>query len=77
MTDAYVNAIVDPGAVTKAANEIADLGAVDTVHVVTGQYDIVAQLELDDPNDLPNVVADEIHSVTGVVDTVTNVAFEP
>jgi hypothetical protein len=34
-------------------------------------------LELDDPNDLPNVVADEIHSVTGVVDTVTNVAFEP
>jgi len=77
MTNAYVNAIVDPGAVTKAANEIADLGAVDTVHVVTGQYDIVAQLELDDPNDLPNVVADEIHSVTGVVDTVTNVAFEP
>lgn len=77
MTDAYVNAIVDPGAVTKAANEIADLSAVDTVPVVTGQYDIVAQLELDDPNDLPNVVADEIHSVTGVVDTVTNVAFEP
>lgn len=77
MTDAYVNAIVDPGAVTKAANEIADLDAVDTVHVVTGQYDIIAQLELDDPNDLPNVVAEQIHSVTGVVDTVTNVAFEP
>jgi anthranilate phosphoribosyltransferase len=77
MTDAYVNAIVDPGAVTKAANEIADLGAVDTVHVVTGEYDVVAQLVLDDPNDLPHVVADEIHSVTGVVDTVTNVAFEP
>lgn len=77
MTDAYVHAIVDPGAVSQAATDIADVEAVDTVHVVTGEYDIVAQLVLDDPNDLPHVVADEIHSVTGVVDTVTNVAFEP
>lgn len=77
MTDAYVNVIVDPGAVSQAANDIADLDAVDTVHVVTGEYDVIVQLELDDPNDLPSVVADEIHSVTGVVDTVTNVAFEP
>lgn len=77
MTDAYVNAIVDPGAVSQAASDVADLDAVDTVHVVTGEFDVVAQLELDDPNDLPNVVADDIHSVTGVVNTVTNVAFEP
>lgn len=77
MTDAYVNAIVEPGAVSRAANHIADIEAVDTVHVVTGEYDVIAQLELDDPNDLPLVVADEIHSVTGVVDTLTNVAFEP
>jgi anthranilate phosphoribosyltransferase len=77
MTDAYVNAIVDPRAVSKAADEIADLDAVDTVHVVTGDFDVIAQLVLDDPDDLPHVVADEIHSVTGVVDTVTNVAFEP
>ena len=77
MTDAYVNVLVDAGAVTAAADEIGDLDAVSTVHVVTGEYDIIAQLELDDPNDLPGVVADEIHSVSGVVDTVTNVAFEP
>lgn len=77
MTDAYVNAIVEPGAVSQAANHIADIEAVDAVHVVTGEYDVIAQLELDDPNDLPLVVADEIHSVTGVVDTLTNVAFEP
>ncbi|MFC4544013.1 Lrp/AsnC ligand binding domain-containing protein [Halosolutus amylolyticus] len=77
MTDAYVNILVDPGAVTDAANEIGDLDAVSTVHVVTGEYDVIAQLDLDDSDDLPRVVADEIHGVAGVVDTVTNVAFEP
>ena len=77
MTDAYVNILADPGAVTAAANEIGDLDAVSTVHVVTGEYDIIAQLELTDPDDLPAVVAGEIHAVSGVVDTVTNVAFEP
>lgn len=77
MTDAYVNILVDAGAVSAAANEIADIDAVSTVHVVTGEYDVIAQLELDDPDDLPAIVADEIHSVTGVVDTVTNVAFGP
>lgn len=77
MTDAYVNVIVDAGAVSNAAAEIQALDAVTAVHVVTGEYDIIAQLDLDDPDDLPNVVADDIHSVTGVIDTVTNVAFEP
>ena len=77
MTDAYVNVIADAGAVSAAAAAIAEVDQVDTVHLVTGESDIVAQLELDDPNDLPHVVADEIHTVTGVVDTVTNVAFEP
>ncbi len=77
MTDAYVNILVDAGAVSQAANDIANVDAVNTVHVVTGEYDIVAQLDLADPDDLPTVVADEIHTVTGVVDTVTNVAFEP
>ena len=77
MTDAYVNVLVDAGAVSAAAKEIAELAEVSTVHVVTGEYDIIAQLELDDSNDLPGVVADDIHGVSGVLDTVTNVAFEP
>ena len=77
MTDAYVHILADPGAVTAAANEIDALEAVREIHVVTGEYDIIAQLELDDRDDLPAVVAEEIHGVSGVIDTVTNVAFEP
>lgn len=77
MTDAYVNVVVDAGAVSAAADEIADIEEVDTVHTVTGEYDIIAQVTLDDQSDLPNVVADRIHPVSGVAETVTNVAFEP
>lgn len=77
MTDAYVNVHVDTGAVSDVAADVADVPTVSTVHVVTGEYDLVAQLELDDLDDLPHVVADHVHDVPGVADTVTNVAFEP
>lgn len=77
MTHAYVNVILDAGTVSEAAREIAASDAVSAAHVVTGEYDIIAQLELDDRGDLPDVVLEEIHSVAGVVNTVTNVAFEP
>jgi anthranilate phosphoribosyltransferase len=77
MTDAYVNIVTNAGAASEAADAVADIDAVDTVHVVTGEHDIVAQLDLDDPDALPGVVADEIHAVPGVAETVTNVAFEP
>jgi len=77
MTDAYVNVLVDSGAVSNAANSIAELDEVSQVHLITGEYDIIAQVEVDDKNELPEVVADGIHDVSGVIDTVTNVAFEP
>ncbi len=77
MTDAFVNVVVQPGAVSSAAREIGRLDAVEQVHVVTGDHDVVAQLELTDGEKLPDVVADEIHTATGVVDTITNVAFKP
>jgi len=77
MTDAYVNVLVDAGAVSAAAEEIAEIDEVDVVHLVTGEYDVVAQVSLEDPDDLPGVVAEKIHPTSGVVETVTNVAFEP
>lgn len=77
MTDAYVNILVDPGVVSDVAHEIDEIDAVSDVHIVTGEYNLIAQLELEDPDDLPEVVAERIHGVSGVVDTVTNVAFDP
>lgn len=77
MTDAYVNVAVAAGAASEAARRIDALDSVSAAHLVTGEYDIVAQLDLSDADQIPTVVADEIHAVDGVADTVTNVAFEP
>jgi DNA-binding Lrp family transcriptional regulator len=76
MAEAYVHVIADPGAVSRAASAISELESVASVHVVTGEYDVIARLELEEVDDLPTVVAEEIHSITGVIDTVTSLAFE-
>jgi len=75
MTDAYVQIVSDPGAVMEAADRIQSLDAVEQLHVVTGEYDIIAYVSTDD-DDIPHVVAEGIHDVPGVIDTVTNVAYE-
>lgn len=77
MTDAYVNVMIEPGAVTDAVAEIQRLESVAAVHTVTGEYDAIAQLELETKEDIPAAVAEDIHAVGGVIDTFTNVAFEP
>lgn len=77
MTDAYVNIVVEPGAVQNAVEEIASHDAVNAIHTVTGEFDAIAQLELTSKEEIPTVVAEDIHGVSGVLDTVTNVAFEP
>lgn len=75
MPTAFVHIIVDQGALYHAAEEIAALNSISDVHVVTGEFDIIAQLELDDIAELPNVVGNEIHPISGVIETMTSVAF--
>jgi len=77
MTDAYVHIAVDAGAVSGVARQVADLEAVAAAHTVTGEFDVIAQLDLDSKEEIAEVVADHIHAVDGVADTNTNVAFEP
>ena len=77
MTDAYVHVMIDPGAVQQAAEAIAESGSVEAVQLVTGEADLMVRLSLDSKDDIARVVTDEIHSVSGVFDTETSVAFDP
>ncbi len=76
MTDAYVHVYAEPSAVKRVAEAISEIEAVEAVHTVTGEHDIVARLSVPEMNSIATVVTDEIHSVSGVLDTETNVAFE-
>lgn len=77
MTDAYVHVMVDPGAVSEAAMAIQRSDAVEAVHLVTGEADLIVRLDLESKDDIAAVVTEEIHAVDGVFDTETSVAFEP
>ena len=55
-------------AVQKISHPDARVLSVDTV---TGQYDVIAQLEAADPNQLANLVKDGIQRVEGVERTTT------
>lgn len=76
MTDAFVHVMIEPGAVQEAANAIAQSDSVERVHLVTGDADLVVQLDLESKDDIARVVTEEVHSVGGVFDTQTSVAFE-
>lgn len=75
MVDAYVHIITETGEVSSVAEEIKNIDEIEDMHVVTGDYDIIAQLNLENKEELPTVVANKIHSVSGIIDTLTNVAF--
>lgn len=77
MTDAFVHVITEPSGLAETADSIAQGDHVEEVYMVTGEHDIVALLDLDSKDDIAAAVTDEIHTVSGVVETVTNVAFEP
>lgn len=76
MTDAYVHIESEPTSVVHAAREVGEIEEVTAAHVVTGEYDVIAQVELDDPNDLPRVVTEKIQKTPPVEGTMTSVAYE-
>ncbi len=73
-TKAYLLVETAVGKTRDVAATLRDLEGVDTVDVVTGPYDIIAVIEGDDMSVVGNVVTERIHTVTGVVRTVTCVA---
>lgn len=75
VTGAYVHVVAGAGG--RAAREIEESDTVSAVHVVTGDHDISLKSASTTTQNYSTVVADEIHTGTGVLDTVTNVAFEP
>lgn len=76
MTDAYVHVMVEPGAVTEAAEAIAQSDAVADVQLITGEADLMVTLDLASKDDIARVVTDDIHAASGVFDTQTSVAFD-
>ncbi len=73
-TKAYLLVETAVGKTRDVASTLRDLDGIETVDVVTGPYDIIAVISGDDMSVVGNLVTEGIHTVTGVVRTVTCVA---
>ncbi len=73
-TKAYILVETAVGKTRGVAATLRDIDGIDSVDVVTGPYDIIAVIAGDDMSVVGNVVTERIHTVTGVVRTVTCVA---
>jgi DNA-binding Lrp family transcriptional regulator len=76
-TRAYLLVETAVGKTRDVASALRGLEAVESVDVVTGPYDIIALINGADMAVVGNVVTESIHTVTGVVRTVTCVAVGP
>jgi DNA-binding Lrp family transcriptional regulator len=73
-TKAYLLVETAVGKTRDVAATLRSIEGIDIVDVVTGPYDIIAVIAGDDMAIVGNVVTEKIHTVAGVVRTVTCVA---
>ncbi|WP_135828054.1 Lrp/AsnC family transcriptional regulator [Halorussus halobius] len=76
MVTAYVMVKVNTGEADRLKNAILDLDGVVDAHIVAGDVDIVAKLDVDSPGDVKAIAADGIQGIGGVEGTHTYVAME-
>lgn len=73
-TKAYLLIETAVGKTRDVAGMLREIDGINIVDVVTGPYDIIAVIDGDDMAVVGNVVTERIHTVPGVVRTVTCVA---
>ena len=73
-TKAYLLIETAVGKTREVANTLTGLNGITTVDVVTGPYDIIALVSGEDMSVVGDLVTGHIHTVPGVVRTVTCVA---
>jgi len=73
-TKAFVLIETEVGKPREVAERLRGVAGVDGVDAVSGPYDVVAAVTADNLNALGDLVAQEIHTVPGVLRTVTCLA---
>ncbi|HEU5087345.1 MAG TPA: Lrp/AsnC ligand binding domain-containing protein [Roseiflexaceae bacterium] len=75
MLTAFVMIHVEPQKIADVAKQIANLPNISEVYSVTGDYDIIAVVRLQDYDMLAEAVPDGLSKVDGIIRTNTVLAF--
>ncbi|NKE08968.1 MULTISPECIES: Lrp/AsnC family transcriptional regulator [Kocuria] len=75
MLTAIVMVRTEPQRIPEVAQEISEIRGVSEVYSVTGDWDLIAMVRVQQHDHLAEVIADKLSKVEGVVETVTQIAF--
>ena len=71
MTKAYILIETTVGTSTQVSDVLTNIPGIVNVDAVTGSYDIIAIVSSNDLNSVGDLVTNEIHTIPGIVRTVT------
>jgi DNA-binding Lrp family transcriptional regulator len=75
MITAIVLIKADVARIPQVAEAVADIEGVSEVYSVTGRTDLIAMVRVKEHEQLSNVVAEQLRSVDGILDTETHIAY--
>lgn len=76
MVIAYVLIKANTSEADRLLDEILDLEKVLDAHIVAGDVDLIAKVEVDSPSDVKDIVASRIQSLDGVENTETYISMD-
>ena len=76
MRAVFVMIKTEPGHTTEVANRIAEVEAFSECYSITGQYDLLAKLYVDDIDGLGRLIERQVHTIPNIRDTFTILTFE-
>ncbi len=76
MVIAYVMVKANTGEADRLCNAIKNIDGVEHAHIVAGDVDIIAKLDVESPARVKEIAADGIQGISGVEDTQTYIAMD-
>lgn len=72
---AYVLVVTDPGKTRHVAEELRKVPGIIEMHEVMGPYDIVAEIEVANLQDIPPILGERIRTIQGIQSTTSLVTL--
>ncbi|MEF8773257.1 MAG: Lrp/AsnC ligand binding domain-containing protein [Halobacteriales archaeon] len=76
MVRAYIMIKANTGEADRLKNDVETLNGVESVHIVAGDVDLIATVEVDEPADVKEIATGGIQTIAGVEDTRTYIAMD-
>lgn len=76
MVIAYIMIKANTGEADRLLGDIRAIEGVTDAHIVAGDVDVIARVEVDSPGDVKGIAADSIQTIAGVENTQTYIAMD-